>query len=241
MIRIAMLDDERTALDIAASSIRSLLDLKKIPSQIFTFTDSSIFLDSLKDHQYDLICLDVIMSPLDGTMVAKRIREVDKNVSLVFISSNENKVFSCFEYNPIGFVRKTNFIHDIQAMMEHYLTDILPSLHRTLFLEVRAKGETRLLDIEKIVYIESDRNYLDIHMDDGKMIKVRKLISDLEKELSPYGFLRVHKGFIVNYWFVEKFNASQVTFKTGYTIPLSRGKNDDIIERYLSLTRSSLL
>ena len=237
-----MLDDERTALDTAANSIRSLLDLKKIPSQIHTFTDSSVFLSSLKECQYDLICLDVIMAPLDGTQVAKRIREIDKNVSLVFISSNENKVFSCFEYNPIGFVRKTNFINDIQTMMSHFLDDVLPSFHKTNFLQIKTGGETRLLDIEKIVYIESNRNYQEIHVE-GKddAVRVRKPISELEKDLADYGFLRVHKGFLVNYRYIIRFNASEVSLRHGPRIPLSRNKSDEIIENYLSLTRSSLL
>ncbi len=242
MIKIAMLDDENTSLSIEANSIKGILDEKKIPSEIQAFTEGEKLLESMEHTQYDLICLDVIMSPLDGTEVAKLIREKDKKVSLVFISSNESKVFRCFEFDPIGFIRKTNFIEDVSSAISHFLNDIYPNYRKINYLEIKTETETSLISIDDIEFVEASHNYQLLHLQDKPdAIKIRQLLVSLENQLRPFGFIRVHKGFLINYKYIEKFDAKHVILKSQTEIPLSRTNRNQIIEEYMSLTRSSLI
>lgn len=242
MLNIGMIDDEEASLEMAKGAFKAFFSAKNIDVNIKAYKDPMIFLDSMNEIQYDLICSDIIMDKMDGIELAKKIKIKDKSVSMIFISSNENKVFSCFDYDPIGFIRKTNFFADTQSVMSHFINDILPSKKKVQKLEVKSKGETILLNLDDIIYIEGNHNYQSFYLKDKKEpIEVRKLIGDLEKELSPYGFIRVHKGFLVNYKYVYKFSSSFLTLNDGKEIPISRQNRDDIIKKYMMLTSESVI
>ena len=52
------------------------------------FNNSTDFLCDIKGGEYDLVLLDVLMPGISGVQVAQELRELDKNVKLVFISSS---------------------------------------------------------------------------------------------------------------------------------------------------------
>lgn len=109
-------------------------------------------------------------------------------------------------------------------------------------LEVKSHGETILLPLDNIRYIESNHNYQCFHRTESKeIVEVRKLISELEEELSPYGFIRVHKGFLVNYRYIYKFSAKYLTLKDQTKIPLSRQNHEEVIGKYRDLTKNEMI
>ena len=242
MINIAMLDDERPSLDLFAGAFSSAFAAKGEKADIHCFSSPLEFLATLSDTRYDLICLDVIMEPMLGTEVAAKVREKDTEVPLVFISSNENKVFSCFNYNPVGFIRKTNFFDDAVSFIDYFLNSILPKrkLRRTIL--VKSRGDTILVDMDKILYIEGNHNYQSFHLKDShEPIEVRELISALESQLTPYGFIRVHKGFIVNGSAIAKLSNLELTLCDGTKIPISQQRREEVYKRYLELTKDTLI
>lgn len=241
MLIIGMIDDEQTSLEMAKGAFKAFFNASKVDVDIKAFSSPRIFLDSLNDTNYDLICSDIIMQEMDGIQLATEIRRINKTVPLIFISSNETNVFSCFSFNPIGFIRKTNFFIDTQNTMKHFIDDVYPNRRITHNLEVKSHGETRIISIDKLMYIEGNHNYQAFHiLDEKEPIEVRKLISDLEQELSPYGFIRVHKGFLVNYNYIFKFTNDHVILKNDVKIPLSRQSKDSTIKKYMDLTKETM-
>lgn len=242
MIRIAMLDDERPSLELFAGAFRSAFAAKGAQAEIMTFTSPEAFVATLSDTRYDLICLDVIMEPMLGTEVAAKVREKDADVPIVFISSNENKVFSCFAHNPVGFIRKTNFFDDATAFIDHYLTTILPKHQQRRNLLVKAGGDTILIDMDRILYIEGNHNYQSFYLkDQEKPIEVRELISTLEEQLKDYGFIRVHKGFIVNSAAIYKLGNMEIVLVNDKHIPISQQRREQVFKTYLELTKDTLI
>ncbi len=241
MLKIAMLDDERLSLDLFVGAFKQVFAQAGEQTEIFAFTSPETFLSTLADTQYDLICLDINMGEYSGIDVAAKIREADPHVPLAFISSNENRVFECFAYHPIGFVRKANFVDDSVSFINHYLTVVLPRREAKNTLMVKVGRETTFVDIDKINYIEGSHNYQTFYfVDDSPTIDVRELISNLEKRLYPYGFIRVHKGFIINSKQMYSIGSNEIVLKTGDKIPLSYQRRDDVMKRYLELTKDTL-
>ena len=241
MLNIAMIDDEKNSLDLFAGAFENGFASKGEQVKISTFTSSLNFLSTLADTCYDLICLDVIMEPLLGTEVAAKIREKDMDVPIVFISSNENKVFSCFQYNPVGFIRKTNFFDDAISFIDYFITSVLPKRKERRTLLLKTHGETTVVYMDQILYIEGNHNYQSFYLEGAeKPIEVRELISTLESVLDKYGFIRVHKGFIVNWTAIYKIGTSEITLKGGVRIPLSQQRREEVLKRYLELTKNAL-
>ena len=161
---------------------------------------------------------------------------------IAFISSNENRVFECFAFHPIGFIRKANFVDDSITFIRHYLSVVLPRREAKNTLLVKVGRDTTCIDLDKISYIEGSHNYQTFYFSDGSpTINVRELISNLENKLTPFGFIRVHKGFIVNFKQMYSIGSSEIVLKTGKRIPLSYQRRDAVMKQYLELTKDTLL
>jgi len=245
MIKVAMLDDEKTSLSLGAGAFSAAFKSAGIPAQISTFESADALFFALEETNFDLFCLDIILgnehNP-SGIDVAKRIRTQHEEVPICFISSNETKVFSCFDVNPIGFIRKTNFLEDSNTLIQHYIKDIMPRRENSFRLEIKSKGETSFVEINKIVYIEGDHNYQKVFVvEKEEPYLIRELISTLEKQLIPYDFIRVHKGFLVNAKYIQKFATNYLVLKTGQNIPISRARRNEFLEIYMEMTRNTLI
>ena len=242
MLKIAMLDDERLSLDLFAGAFKQAFIQRGEQTEIFAFVSAKVFLSTLSDTQYDLVCLDINMDEMTGIEVAHKLREVDSHVPLAFVSANEDRVFECFDYHPIGFIRKSNFLDDAISFIDHYLNVVLPKRKTKNTLMVKVHGDATFIDVDNINYIEGSHNYQTFYFLDGSpCVKVRELISDLEKRLFDYGFIRVHKGFIVNSSEMYRIGSAEIVLKNGEKIPLSHQRRDEVLKRYLELTKDTLM
>jgi DNA-binding LytR/AlgR family response regulator len=62
---------------------------------------------------------------------------------------------------------------------------------------VKRRGETLLLDPDAIDWIEAEGNYLALHVGSATHL-VRGVLGRMERQLHPHGFVRVHRGALVN-------------------------------------------
>ena len=242
MLKIAMLDGERLSLDLFAGAFKSAFLQRGEQTEVFAFSSPKVFLSTLSDTQYDLVCVALEMDEMGGIEVAEKLREVDSHVPLVFVSSRQDPVFACFDFHPIGIIRKGNFLDDAIAFVDHYLNVVLPKRRSKNTLMVKVHGDTTFIDIENINYIEGSHNYQTFYFRDGSpCVKVRQLISDLERRLFDYGFIRVHKGFLVNANEMYRMATAEIVMKNGERIPLSQKRRDAVLERYLELNKDTLM
>ena len=106
---------------------------------------------------------------------------------------------------------------------------------------MKSHGETTVIYMDQILYIEGNHNYQTFYLEgDQKPVEVRELISTLEETLKPYGFIRVHKGFIVNWTAIYKIGTTEITLKGDVRIPLSQQRREEVLKLYLELTKNSL-
>lgn len=242
MLNIAMIDDEKVSLGIAKASFEATFSSFGEATTIDCFDDPYAFLDAIKTKQYQLICSDIMMPKMSGIELVRKIREIDSEVPLVFISSNETNVFSCFEFNPIGFIRKNVFISDIENTVRHYVKDVLPNLKEAKKIEIKSHGKTCLVNVDDIMYIEGNHNYQNLYLASSKEpLEIRERINYMEDKLKEYGFLRIHKGFLINCKHVKAINASSMLMKNDKALPISRNNHDEIMERYMDITRESFI
>ena len=64
---------------------------------------------------------------------------------------------------------------------------------------------------------------------------MRWSMQDLEEALAPIGFLRIHKGYLVNYKFIRRLENTEAVLTSGERIPLSRRRVQEIRAQYLTL------
>jgi len=84
----------------------------------------------------------------------------------------------------------------------------------------------QVIHLNKVIYIKSDGHYAEFFcIDNNKRIISRSSLKELSSILPVALFVRVHRSYIINLNYVEKFNKQQVILHNGIKIPLSRNIN----------------
>ena len=94
---------------------------------------------------------------------------------------------------------------------------------------------TLAVDPQRVVYVEAV----------GKAQKLvfaapaltRSSMHELEQQLRPFGFIRIHKGFLVNYRCIQKITSRSVLLDTGGDLPVGRDRLRSARESYLALMK----
>ena len=235
MTHIALCDDDKNAIPVISGAARSAFESRGFQVKLDTFTSGKELLAALDQNPYDLILLDIDMPGLDGIEVGKRVKAFDHAIPVVFVSECEERVFESFSVQPLGFVRKSNFLNDIAAVVELYekYRDMTQSAEH---VEFAARTSLVSLKIAQIRYMEGSRNYQMVFlMDQDEPIEVKMTMEKLEEKMKPFGFIRIHKGYLVNYRFIRRIDTSQVVLMDGTELPIGRSKAQEVRSQYLAL------
>lgn len=236
--KFAICDDEQIALTAVSSILVSKFSEHGIDIKADTYLPSKKLINNLMDTVYDAIFLGINMPDCDGVKLAEQLRAFGKDVDIIFVSSAEDRVFGLFSVHPYGFIRKHKFLEDIDVFVKMYMSD--------RFLEDEPEIELHLhksilkLKTSEIVYVESVKEYQRICMENkGEPEKFRGTMKTMEQQLSPYGFIRVHEGYLVNYQYIRRIDNHELVTTTDKHIPISRRRLQYVRETYMKLSRTT--
>jgi len=240
MLNIAILDDSEASLEISSGAIIGAFKSHGIDVSVKKFNNPIVFLREHEQSQFSLYFFDIDMPELSGVDVALELRKRKDRHDIIFVSSFEEKVFECFAASPFGFVRKDKYLADLTNVIKLYVETKYKKKETGKILEIKSKGETIFLDIGKILYAEGNKNYQVIHRSDiAETYEVRIPMAQLEEKLAEDGFIRIHKGFLVNYRYIRKFSSDSVILSNEEVLPLGRKKKDEVMKLYLKHSRNS--
>ena len=239
MLKIALLDDDKTALLISKGAIESFFQEKSIAISLDAFSSPVNFLAMAKEENYRLVFLDIDMPELNGLEVGKQLKEFNPQTDIIYLSQREDLVFDTLVLHPFGFIRKSKIIQDFANVLELFVNTSLNTQSENKKITISSKTGTISADIDSIMYIEGNKNYQTFYLKDGNIFDARVLMSDLESKLTDHGFIRVHKGYLINYLFVRQIGTNEVTLTNNKVLPLSNKRKDEIMEQYLSITRKN--
>ena len=247
MYKIAICDDEKEILKKISEKIESVFQQKDIQATYYEINDSRVLMELLKKENMDVLFLDIDMPYLNGMDIAGYINEQGLHTILVFVTSHDALVYQTFAYRPFGFIRKSYIEEEIDELIERIEKEFIDRKQELIL----AKGTeiVRIL-INDIVYIESEGNYLNIYIyknypeqlaTDTKeykchVIKYRETMTNMEKELVHKGFIRCHKGYLVNGNYIEKFKSSEIEInykEETKLIPVGRSYEKDVRKKML--------
>ena len=234
-IKIALCDDDARALPVIAGAAESAFNAQGIQTEIYRFSSGADLLQAMERTHFNLLLLDIEMPGMDGIAVGKKLRAMEDDTKIVYVSEAETRVFESFQVQPLGFVRKSNFLNDITAVVELYLK-ASRNEDSGKYLELNVRSGMVSIKSSTILYIEGSRNYQLLYVEDKpEPIEVKMTMEKLEQMTEPYGFIRVHKGFLVNYLFIHRVTATEITLTNNAVIPIGRSKAGEVKAKYLAL------
>ena len=233
-LRIALCDDEPGFRILLREKIEEAFS-RCGESPVITEASSASELSPLLGHM-DLIFLDIDMPGLDGIRFGEQLRAQGIQTDIIYVSNMEDRVYDIFRVHPWSFIRKSRFAAEIPGAAEEYVRT--RRIHFTPLLFHTADGQTILTDPAALLYAEAaGKNQKLFFADSRQNVLIRATLRELEELLIPRGFIRIHKGFLVNYRFIRKITSRNVILDSGEELPVGRDRLNAARERYLSLMK----
>lgn len=234
MFQILLCDDDETFLKNLRKQVENSLDLLGQAAKIYAYKSMNEISPSILAG-CDLAFLDIDFEHTrhNGIDIARKLREVRKDAVIVFVTNY-------IEYAPEGY--------EVQAFRYIMKKDIDKKLHNCLklaidkllvsreVLKINISGGSIALPINSILYIESQLRVVFIYVQKGTGVKQYRCyaaISELEKQLEPQGFLRIHRSFLVNMRHLKKYQCKEAVLSNGTILKVSEQSYSQQKHKYL--------
>lgn len=170
--------------------------------------------------RYDVVFLDIVMEPIDGIALARKIRSYDQNAILIFITAYLEYAPEGYEVNAFRYLLKPVTEGSVLAVMG----EVRKELESRCTLWIKTTECELLLHTEELQYLEADnKDTLLYYL--GDQIRLRRGLKELEAQLSAFFFFRVHRKYIVNLAHVREFDEERLTLSCGRSLPISRRRS----------------
>jgi len=222
-MRIAVCDDCR----------EDVLSLKKFleKHEVSVFSDAGSLLADIgnKKIQYDLYLLDIFMDDMNGIELAERLRKVQEEAVICFISTSDDFYREAYDLYALQYL--------IKPVKEESINKLLWKVQKISARDSEKKlvyawwGKNGAIPYGKIRYISSRGHTLSIYCTDGKVQESTGKLNDLEYRVCGDTLMRCHQSFIVNMYHVEGLSGAGLMV-SGEQIPVSRRYYAEIKKRY---------
>lgn len=242
MTRAVIIDDEINSRD----SIRQMLLLYCNDITVVGEAEGvNSGIACINDCKPDLVFLDIKMPDGSGFELLKRINKIDFQV--IFVTAFEEYAIKAFRFNAIDYITKPIDPEELRQAVEKAAkygkdsnTDetiklLLESISRTSQnhrrIILRTLNTIHVIEIERIIRCESDRNYTVFHIVGEDKLMISRTLKDFDELLEEYGFFRVHNSHMINLNFVRKFQRDELLciLTDGTTIPVAYRKRDELL------------
>lgn len=212
-----------------AGYVKRYFTEKPQPFETDVFEDG---IDFISDYGggYDLVLMDIAMPHMNGLEAAKRLREADREVCLVFVTTLAQYAIRGYEVNAFDFLVKPVSYELFRIKMDRICEHV--GRKRGESFTVQSAGMMKKVPLDRIYYVESVKHYLFFHTADGEL-KMRGSLSEIDEFFRGNGFAGVNRSLLVNLMHVDGYDAQEVSV-AGEKLPLSRVYKTDFLN---ALTR----
>lgn len=235
-MRVAVCDDNHVHLRAIDNLLQRYFNLKFEECRTFLCDSGTKLLRAHNEIPFDAIFLDIEMPETDGFEVAKKIKEVDEETIIIFVTSKNDLVYDSLSFRPFQFVCKDR----IEVQLKRAVFDLIRYSHKEkVFITVETYNEIRRLKISNIMYIETAKTGVVAYMPKEK-VEFKGRMQGLEGDLASSGFMRIHNSYLVNFKYISKIGREKVLLTDGERLPISRYRRANIVKKYRVLLEKSL-
>lgn len=227
MLHIAICDDEKDFVEHLTGLLLQYSRDTGREIKITAYYDGMELIEKY-DTTIDLIFLDICMKMVNGLHAAERIRQMDENVGIIFLTTLTQYGLEGYKYQATNYIIKPLKYVRLKSEMDKFIRrrqkDETPSL-----VIANDTGKYKV-SLKSIRYIETYNRNLMFHTENENII-CYKSMKEIEKQLQDKSFVRCHTSYIVNLFYVKGIKKLDIELITGETIPVSQPKRKEFMER----------
>jgi two-component system LytT family response regulator len=197
----------------------------------------------------DLVFLDINL--LDGTAFDFLDQTDNLAFKVIFITAYEEYALKALKSGAVDYLLKPVDVDELQVALEkveklpiaeqkqqiNTVKEVWNNEDTTLIISLY--DSFQVIDLNQLMYCESDKGYTTFYCSDNKKHVVSKTLKEFEERLSGANFVRVHQSFMVNLKFIDRYEKSGAIFlKNERKIPVSSRRKEHFLNTFLQWTKS---
>lgn len=194
MIRIAIVDDEREVRDNIENLLNEISITEDFNIEITQFESGNAFLFNYESN-FEIVLLDIDMPGVDGLETAKKIRNLDSSVILIFVTYMTQYAIWGYEVEALDFIVKPINKYSFSNKIKRAFSRVPERMDD--YITIKSDKEIMKIQISTIRYIEVDKHYVIYHTVTGNYSEYATLKDAIERINKDY-FISANRSCLVN-------------------------------------------
>lgn len=228
ILKIAVCDDEMLFLKTLKKQISEIILDDNY--SIFEFFSGEQLIETFQREKFDILILDIEMDGINGIETARKIRAIDRSVTIAFLTSHENFAIQGYEVNAERYILKQQPEYMYREQLVALFMDYNQNHKRFNYSK---SGKAFSVKVSDIIYFEVLNRKITLHSLNGDFDYYGK-ISELDNEYRNDGFIKVGKSYLINVAHIKFIDKNDIILKDGTTILLGRNIKNQVVEEYLN-------
>ena len=237
-----VIEDDVSSSNFIKNVLRKNFPKVKVLSTITSIINAKI---ELSRSNPDFVILDINLQ--DGNAFTL-LRELDAiTFKILFVTAHNKYAVEAFKFSALDFLLKPIYPDDLVLSIGKIIDELENQQYHNQLeaffhnyndknnqkkLVLKNLETVHVVGLDEILYIESDNNYSNFHLRDGRKILISKTLKSFEEKLRNENFFRVHQSYIVNLSCVSAFDKKNDTVMLlgNICIPVAQRKRKELIE-----------
>ena len=244
MLKLLIVDDEENVRE----ALSRMLQLYSEDTQLTGAHGSiSSAVKAIKENKPDILLLDIEIGKESGFDIFKHFPKPD--FKIIFITAYQQYAVQAFRFAALDYLLKpVNPDQLIDALkkafdaidrekfslkIDSFIHNVSAISNRSKKIVLKTADNMHVVNVNDIMYCESDRSYTTFFMADKSRIMVSQTLGDYEDMFDEYGFIRIHKSYLVNLQFIkryEKGEGGKIILNDNSSIPVASRKKEQLLE-----------
>lgn len=204
MIKIAIVEDDLVQCRELNDHLKEYFNGINKAISVESFESGDKFLETFEPHKFHMIFMDIEMPGTDGMTVSKKLRKMDENVLLLFVTNLAQYALESYEVYAFDYIVKPVNYFNLALKMKRAV-GALKNLDNATIITNTTKGQV-VLDVSQIRYVEVMKHNIIYHTTKGDYLVGYDSMKAVREKLEKYDFVLCDRSFLVNLKYVTGIN-----------------------------------
>ncbi|PHV69464.1 hypothetical protein CS063_15480 [Sporanaerobium hydrogeniformans] len=233
MINIAICDDELQELNRSNSLLKQYIyEHPQVQINTYSFSAPLEFLAYVEaNNKFDVLLLDVYMPGILGTDMARELRDMGDNCQIIFLTTSRDHAVDAFSLNAAHYLVKPYSEKEFFTALNKVLDNLAK---KEDYITVKSTEGISRIELNELVYSETDNHFQRLNLSDGRTIYVRKSSTEIFELLDKYPrFYKCGSTYIINMDYIIELTSKWIFFSTGAKITMLSRKYTEFKKLYM--------